>query len=65
MQNFTLPQLFMVMNSITEEKINYTKLQAGLVWLAASGKMDRVKSKIDDEDTTIKKLSELGILEEK
>ena len=58
-------QLQQVFEAIYEERLEYTKLQAGLVWVAKAGKLDGVGRKKQVGATDIKKLKELGLLEVK
>jgi len=61
MEDFTLDQLMLVAEKIGFEQLEYTKLQANLVWVAANGKLNQVGKK--SADTDLVKLKQSGILE--
>ena len=63
MDEFDLDQLMIVAQTIYDERLEYTKLQAGLVWVAANGKLDSVGKKKQLDMLEIDKLKTAGILE--
>ena len=63
MDTFTIGQVQQIIASLYDEKLEYMKLQAGLVWVAANGKLDQVGKKKPTQVTDIDKLKNIGILE--
>jgi len=63
MDNFTTDQLGLVFEEICNEKLDFAKLQAALVWVDANGKLDKVGKKQQVDATGLNKLKSLGILE--
>jgi len=61
MDDFTLEQLMLVAETIGFEQLEYTKLQANLVWVAANGKLDQIGKK--ETNTDLDKLKQFGLLE--
>jgi len=63
MNRFDSEQLMIVAEKIVEEDLDFAKLQAGLVWVAANGKLDRIGKKKSMDSSDISKLKAAGILE--